>query len=146
MVRRGPLQLWHNIINYDGRDAPPVIKRNQVPQCVRKTRTHSNTSHEHNVRRFTKSHLDATERPRINARPLYMFELCVLRWISRKHVLPIRPNEKVMIVDARPLMVFAAPLAVRMWWRDRITFPDKRANSVGWHLATNSFHQHVRLI
>ena len=38
-----------------------------------------NTSHEHNVRRFTKPHLDATERPQMNARPWYTFELCVLR-------------------------------------------------------------------
>ena len=37
------------------------------------------TSRGINVGRIWKPHLDATERPRMNARPLYMFELCVLR-------------------------------------------------------------------
>ena len=38
-----------------------------------------NTSHEHNVRRIWKPNLDATERPRMNALPRCMFELCALR-------------------------------------------------------------------
>ena len=65
------------------------------------------TSHGHDVGRIWKPHMDATERPRMNARPRCMFELRVLRYISRKRGLPTRPNEKGIVVDVRSLMVYS---------------------------------------
>ena len=73
-------------------------------------KTHTNLK-----RQCHKSHLDATERTRTNARPQYMFELCILRWISRKRIFPTRPNEKVMVGDVQPLLALAVPLAVCTW-------------------------------
>ena len=86
-----------------------------------------------NVRRFSKPRLDATERPQMNARPQWMFELCVLRWISRKRTLPIRPKEKVMVVDVRPLMVYS--WFSQCHWQCAVAAlrEPKQANSVGWH-------------
>ena len=67
---------------------------------------------------------------------------------SRRHVEPNRHPPTSLSTRRRCSTTFSLPVSVSI--RTQKVFERKRRyfvdNSVGWHLETNSFHQHVRLL